>query len=441
VLAVPVLSLAGVLLAALIPAWGTAHLPSAVAIADRRGGPRGGLAHRVRAALARLPLSEAALLGAGRPAARPLRAAMTIGALVVGVGAITFTYGMEASLRSVGVALFRDHASPVRVEIRGEFAPGVGGRTSPAEIAAAIASIHGVARSVSIGQADVSVPGLATAVPYVAYEGDSSWLGYTLIDGRWFSAPGEVVAPSNFFTQTGLHVGDQFTMTVDRRPISLTLVGSIFDNAREAHPRDNVVLRGPWETLAAAKPDLAPSRWELANDPDVVSANGLAQLIREATAGGADAQVAQSGDTDEGFIFFEGVIASLGLALVLVALGGVVNTVLLEARERARETAILRAVGMTPGQVGGMVVASVAPLGVIGGAIGIPVGILIQRAVINDMGQIAISSEVPERLLSAASPVELLALAIAGVALAALGAWLPTRRTASSSIAPVLATE
>ena len=48
---------------------------------------------------------------------------MTCGALVVGVAALTFTMGMESSLRIVGVALFRDHESQVRVDL-----PGGGGQ-------------------------------------------------------------------------------------------------------------------------------------------------------------------------------------------------------------------------------------------------------------------------------------------------------------------------
>ena len=63
-----------------------------------------------------------------------------------------------------------------------------------------------------------------------------------MINGRWFSAPGEVVAPTNFLRQTGLHVGDTFDATVNGQTLHLTLVGEIFDQAREA--RDDVLIRG-----------------------------------------------------------------------------------------------------------------------------------------------------------------------------------------------------
>jgi putative ABC transport system permease protein len=373
---------------------------------------------------------------------------MTLGALVVGVSALSFTLGMESSLRHVGVALFRDHASPVRVDLPPFGArvlkPGATGASepmAPAQVEAAIAAQPGTARFVAIGEADVAIAGYANPVPFFAYRGDSSWLGYVLIAGRWFNGPGEVVVPDNFLRQTGRRVGDRFTATVGLAPLQLTIVGSIVDDARcRCDGPPNVVIRGDWATLAGAVPGLAPSSWEVVPD-DLVSPAALAQQIREATDGTADASPASSADTDEGFLFFEGVIASLGAILVLVALGGVANTVLLESRERLRETAILRAVGMTPRQVVAMVVASIVPLGAVAALAGLPIGQVLERAVIANMGEAAISSVVPDSLTNVLGATDVAAILLGGVAIALVGAWLPARRTARTAIAPILAAE
>jgi putative ABC transport system permease protein len=388
---------------------------------------------------------------------------MTFGALVVGVSALAFTLGMEGSLRNVGAALFRDHAAPVRVEIpigqgsrpvaqpgNGNASlpqPGKGGGPAPAapytpqQVDAIIASQPATARYVAIGEADVVVPGLANPVPFFAYRGDTAWLGYVLTDGRWFSGPGEVVVPDNFLTQTGLHVGDNLTANDAGAPLTLTIVGSIFDQARcRCDGPRNVIMRGEWATLAAVDPSLEPSSWEVASN-DLMSPSALAHQIRQATNGYADASPVSTVDTDEGFLLFEGVIASLGAILLLVAVGGVANTVLLESRERMRETAILRAVGMTPRQVVTMVVASVAPLGVIAAGLGAPIGAALQRAVIVNMGQIAISSSVPSSLTSSLGPSEVAVVVLGGLAIALAGAWLPSGRTARTPIAPVLQAE
>jgi putative ABC transport system permease protein len=288
----------------------------------------------------------------------------------------------------------------------------------------------------------VVVPDLANPVPFFAYRGDATWLGYVVMDGRWFSAPGEVVVPENFLRQTGLHVGDALTASVGLRSLDLRIVGSIFDNARcRCDGPRNVVIRGDWATLAAADPDLVPSSWEVAVKGDLMSPAALASAIRQATNGYADAYPAGSADTDDGFLLFEGVIAALGLILVVVALGGVANTVLLESRERLRETAILRAVGMTPRQVVVMVVASIAPLGVVAALVGVPAGGALMRAVIANMGEVAIASSVPASMTDTVSATDLLAILAGGVLIALLGAWLPARRTASVPIAPLLAAE
>ena len=153
-------------------------------------------------------------------------------------------------------------------------------------------------------------------------------------------------------------MGDSFIATVSGQPLPLKIVGSILDNAEtNLDVPHNVVIRGDWATLAGADPTLQPSEWEVATN-DLMSPASYAQQLREQTQGFADASTPSSADTDQGFLFFEGVIASLGAILVLVSLGGVANTVLLEARERLRETAILRALGMTPRQVVTMTVAS-----------------------------------------------------------------------------------
>jgi len=338
---VPLAAIAVTLLAAVGPALRGGRLPAADAMTrgSTPSGARSGRPPRFRIAAPEW-LPDSARLGLRRLSARPLRTAMTLGALVVGVSALSFTLGMEGSLRNVAAALFRTHAAPVRIEIpsAADFGPAGSGKfqgpgspppMTAAQVQAAIDGEPGTARSVAIGEADVALPGYPGLVPLFAYRGDTSWLGYTLTGGRWFAAAGEVVAPDNFLSQTGLHIGDHVTATLNGQPVPLTIVGSIFDQARcRCDGPRNVVMRGDWSTIAAADPNLEPTSWEVVPN-DLISASGLASQIRQATNGFADAQVAQSSDTDEGFLFFEGVIGSLGVILVLVALGGVANTVLL----------------------------------------------------------------------------------------------------------------
>jgi ABC-type antimicrobial peptide transport system permease subunit len=67
--------------------------------------------------------------------------------------------------------------------------------------------------------------------------------------------------------------------------------------------------------------------------------------------------------------------AALAAILVLVVAAGAGSTVLLTARDRARDTAVLRALGMTPADVAAMVLCSAAALAITGGAFGTLTGI------------------------------------------------------------------
>src|SRR5205814_3462659 len=166
---------------------------------------------------------------------------------------------------------------------------------SAATVSAAIASSLNTALVTGIATATVSVLGLATPIPYVGYSGDSSFTGYALINGRWFNAPGEVVTPTNFLRQTGLHVGDSLTATYEGRPMALTIVGEIFDQAREN--RDDLVIRGTFASMAAVAPDSAFNRWELAPKPGV-DPHDYVDELREALGQTAYVQAVDSSDTN-----------------------------------------------------------------------------------------------------------------------------------------------
>jgi putative ABC transport system permease protein len=388
---------------------------------------------RLRRAALGLPVPTPARIGLAAGVAHPVQAAMTLGALTVGVVALVFSVGMNGSLVRIAGQLERDQASPIRIEL-----PSAGGGPAVATVDAAIAAEPGTARSVAIAAADVSVPQLGGPVPFVGYRGDAAWTGYALISGRWFSGPGEAVAPTNFFTTSGLHVGDAVTVADAGRTLTVTLVGEIFDQAREN--RDDLVLRGQFSDLASLVPGIQPTMWEVQPragvDPETYRSD-----LGDAIGQVAQIDIVQDSRTDKGFLIFEGVISALGVVLVLVSIGGVFDTVLLETRRRVRETAVLKTIGMTPRQVVGMVLASIVPVGIAAGLLGVPLGIAFQRGVLVLMGQAASGTGIPESSYDVIPLVALAAMGLAGVAIGAIGAWLPARRAARAPIAVVLQAE
>jgi putative ABC transport system permease protein len=105
------------LLAALGPAIDAGRLSAVSAMTRGTAPSRRRDGGRLRRLGLRLPIGVPARLGVAAGVAHPVRAAMTLGALVVGVAAVTFAVGMNLSLLRVQGQLDRIAASPVRVEL------------------------------------------------------------------------------------------------------------------------------------------------------------------------------------------------------------------------------------------------------------------------------------------------------------------------------------
>ncbi|MFE4874505.1 FtsX-like permease family protein [Streptomyces sp. NPDC056682] len=119
---------------------------------------------------------------------------------------------------------------------------------------------------------------------------------------------------------------------------------------------------------------------------------------------------------------------------------GVFNTVVLSSRERRRDLGMLKSIGMTPRQVTVMLVVSMAGLGLIGGILGLPLGVAAYQVVI-PLTESSAHLALPDRMLHVWHPETMALLALAGVAIAALGAVIPARTAARQTIARVLHTE
>ena len=162
---------------------------------------------------------------------------------------------------------------------------------------------------------------------------------------------------------------------------------------------------------------------------------------REAAGPGLSARINRENGVDTAFLLINSVLAGLALVLALIAASGVFNTVVLNTREKTRDIAILKAIGMTPRQVVAMVLASMAVLGVLGAVVGIPSGIVLHRNILIVMGQIATSTGIPDRFFQVFGANLLVVTAAAGIAIAMLGAMLPAQWAARSRVTEVLQSE
>ncbi|WP_330248497.1 MULTISPECIES: FtsX-like permease family protein [unclassified Streptomyces] len=433
----------GVLCLVAATAWASAWRAGRLRTVDALAVGRTATAGRGRwaARLAgRLPLPQPVALGLARPFARPARALAMGTAILFGAIAVTFTVGMGASLGQVMKAKAHDAADVVVPAPLPDFGPQDPDpekrpKADPAAVAAAIEAAAGTGKYYSAATVRATVSGLTGTIDVIAFTGDASWGGYTMVSGRWIGRPGEAVVPTPFLAATGTRIDDTVTLNGLAEPVTVRIVGEVLD------PRnDGMQVFTDASTLTAAHPDLTETSHHIAvtSGTDVTGYvdalnNDLAPLGATARAGGLDA----GGDM---VVTLNALSVILTLMLVAVAALGVLNGVLLDTRERVREIGVHKALGMTPRQTIAMVITSVVVTGLVAGTLGVPLGVALHGWVIPAMGD-SVGLRLPGSVIAVYHGAELLPLALGGLLIATLGALLPAGWAARARTATALRTE
>ena len=134
------------------------------------------------------------------------------------------------------------------------------------------------------------------------------------------------------------------------------------------------------------------------------------------------------------------VLLILAGVLALIGIGGVFNTLLLNTRERIRDTATLKALGMSPRQVIVMVAASAALLALVGGLVAMPVGLVLHH-LLNDVISSSAGNDTPPGAYAVFNPIELVLIPLLGMAVAVVAALIPGRWAARTNVVEVLHAE
>jgi putative ABC transport system permease protein len=425
-------------LAAVAAAARAGRLSAAQAITVGRA-PRSGRGFRVRRALAATRLPRPVSFGLGAPSARPARAAVTVVAVLLGATTVVLAAGLATSLSRVEAAFSRASAVQVNVELaeadgtgRGPVAAPQDELADPAAVRAAIQAQPGTARLVGVRQTEVDLAGSTEPLEVSAYDGDTSWVGYQLISGRWYHGPDQVVAGSRMLRQTGTKVGDRITISTELGQRRIHIVGEVFSDPGEA----TIIM--DTAGLAGLVERVAPNRFEVAltggTDP---------HAYVQALSAAIDSMAVlpqTTGESSEVIRIMLGLISTLSLLLAGVAALGVFNTVVLNTRERVHEIGVLKSIGMTPRQVGVMVVTSMVTIGVVGGALAVPLGWALHRWILPVMGNAA-GTGIPDSVVAVYGLLQLVGLGAAGVALAVLGAPVPAGWASPTRAATALRAE
>ncbi len=369
---------------------------------------------RLAGRVGRRILGPTGRLAAANAVRNPRRTAATTASLLVGVTLTTAVLTGMASSRSA-LDDEMDQSYPVDLAVTGS-------AVLSDDLVARVAAVEDVATSIAVPGALGQVEGLGE-VPVVAEPAGAD----AVLHGA-LPAPraGEVVVPWDLLGD-GVEVGDRVGLSVGGRTLDLRVVGgegwgsSVLVSpdvlARlAAHPRPVAV----W-----VRADDGADPQDLAGDLETIAApvgaelgNGLARRAY------VDLQL----DVVTG-----GVVGLLGIA-VLIALVGIANTLGLSVLERGREHALLRALGLTRGQVRRLLATEAVLLSVVATLVGTTTGVVFAWAGVRALVAPAVDGA------GVVLPWDQLAIVVLSSAVAGLlAAVLPSRRAARVAPAAGLA--
>ncbi|MGA3056651.1 MAG: FtsX-like permease family protein [Candidatus Limnocylindrales bacterium] len=306
----------------------------------------------------------------------PSRTALTAGALVVGLAMVVALGTAAQDMRKIGAAWLA------------ETIPG-------SEL---LTSIRPVSTSDPIRDELARMPGVKSVspiglfgVPYQGVRQEAAAIvgGDYLTDGRLvfvsdggdrtaalaaLDAGGSVIVPRSLADQVGIRVGDELAFDTGPTPTRLRVAGivahSIPAGAEEAILIGWPDALGPFGATGA---DFYAVRYGPGQESSSREALDAAAALYALEPSSLDRVQGTVGDAlDRIFRLLD----ALALIAVLVAGLGMANTYSMSVLERVREIGVLRATGMTSGQVWGMVVVEAGLLGICGAIVGALVGLI-----------------------------------------------------------------
>jgi len=363
----------------------------------------------------------------------PRRTASTASALMVGLALVAMVLVVGTSFKktfssildsSLGADYFID------TDGRGDwgFSPQLVDEIDEIEGISTVAGFRG-----GPGIAQISVYGSSKDVIGTQEEGLGRVIDISLVDGSYSGLSNDgVLVHTDPATDLGLSVGDVVPVTFPASgPQDLTVVG-IFDDG---------ALLGNWVIdMSTYEYGFDPARqsdlFAAVEIDDGVNADEVRSSLEAVVSGYPEANLqdrTEYQETIEGDIdtLLVTVNALVGFAVIIAVLG-IVNTLMLSVFERTREIGLLRAVGMTRRQTRRMIRWEAVIIAVFGGVMGILVGTV--------LGFIAVQA-MPESFITDfgvpyGNFVVIVALcAVAGV----LAAILPARRAARLNILDAIA--
>jgi putative ABC transport system permease protein len=376
-----------------------------------------------------------------------VRLLMTAAAVMLGVSFVTGTFVLSDSIDNTLGSLVSRATTGLDVSVRGAEprtdVSGTGNRPQvPLSLVDKLAAVPGVARvspdlqGVALIAGRDGTPVRTGGAPTLGFAFAADDPAFTLVDGRGPTGPDEVVVESVTLDKAQLRVGDATRAVVGGETHEVTIVGEVRfgglfgatavlvdeTTARRVFAAEGTV---PGITLTA---EPGVSQGELRE-----SVAAMLPATAEAVTG-ATVQAETETMVQRGLGFFTTFLLVFAGVALFVGSFIIVNTFSMLIGQRARELALLRALGASRSQVLRAVLGEAAIVGVVGSFLGIGLGVLIAQGAKTAIRRFLgadIGADLPVTLQTV-----LVSLAV-GTLVTVLAALLPARRAART--APVAA--
>ena len=354
----------------------------------------------------------------------PRRTSTTASALMIGIGLVGFIAVTAQSVKASTVDAINQSVTGQYVVTTESF----GSTALPQSMAAELDEVPGVRVAAGISATFANINNSGKIILAVDPDAISQVIEFTDVEGSFASlGVGEIAVPEKLAEEKRLKIGDPIQLVVIQGGATTLSLGSIYKTEFPIQGPGWIISTDQFNTLVPPSQQTFLSIYIKLDDTSSDGVDAALPGLKAVTdtVPGAKLQNLneyKKAQTDQVNQFLQIVYVLLALALI-IAIVGVVNTLLLSVYERTRELGLLRAVGMSRRQVRSTIRLESVIISLMGTLIGLVIGIIFGWALVTALAD--------EGITSFAIPWTQLVIIVIIAIVAGVGAALyPARRAA-----------
>ncbi|MFG2641944.1 ABC transporter permease [Streptomyces sp. NPDC048370] len=283
----------------------------------------------------------------------------------------------------------------------------------------ALATVPGVEDSFPGAEFVALVPGQTGTITLRGLGSQARPYPHTVVEGRAPTGPDEAVAGQGLLDLLGVRVGEWVRMTVEGRPQILHVVG------RSVEPdQGGRVISTSLDSLRDGSPEMRARFHALVLRPGA-DPRAVAAAVSKTVDGALE--IRETPTPEDRLDTPRGVIAALIAVLAFIALVELLTLISSGVRARVRDLLAMKAIGLTPRQIGAVIVTAAALTTLVSALLGTVVGAALGRWLVDEEGR---SSGIGAGIAHVPSPLALVTLVATATAVGAAAALAPAVKTA-----------